>query len=139
MASLYHNGSFSRVKPSADSGILGLATSRNQSSSGGPLPSSQRRGGCATKKMSRSLRSGADGVVGHTEMFRKCVAERWRVNHHPVRSYKEASRYLLDVASTPAVRRGVSCPKNFVKKQDGIALLPRRRSSWKLPFVPFVF
>ena len=24
-----------------------------------------RRGGCATKKMSRSLRSGADGVVAH--------------------------------------------------------------------------
>ena len=29
------------------------------------LPSSQRRGGCASKKMSRSLRSGADGVVAH--------------------------------------------------------------------------
>src|ERR1041384_3906926 len=31
--------------------------------SDGTLPSSRRRGGCATKKMLRSLRSGADGVV----------------------------------------------------------------------------
>src|SRR5438093_6191161 len=37
---------------------------------GGILPSLQRRGGCATKKMSRSLRSGADGVVAHKPYFR---------------------------------------------------------------------
>src|SRR5206468_904608 len=38
---------------------------RKQTFSAGELPSSRRRGGCATKKMSRSVRSGADGVVSY--------------------------------------------------------------------------
>src|ERR1041385_168821 len=39
------------------------------------LPSSRRRGGCAIKKISRSLRSGADGVVAERRGF--------GVLHHP--------------------------------------------------------
>jgi hypothetical protein len=33
------------------------------------IPSSPRRGGCASNKMSRSYRSGADGVVAHNASF----------------------------------------------------------------------
>jgi len=33
------------------------------------FPSSQRRGGCAIKRMSRSDRSGADGVVRPAQRF----------------------------------------------------------------------
>jgi hypothetical protein len=43
--------------------------------------------------------SAADGVVAH----KSCVA-----SDHPVRSFKVASRHLLDVASTPPHEEGNS-------------------------------
>jgi len=37
----------------------------------GEIPLLVRRGGCATNKKWRSLRSGADGVVSHRNTFNK--------------------------------------------------------------------
>src|SRR5258705_13693858 len=86
----------------------------------GVFPSSQRRGGWATKKMSRSLRSGADGgrsprkpdraqqsrKGGRSQAVFRTHSEIWLASDHPVRSSKEASRYFLDVASTPPLGGG---------------------------------
>src|SRR5262249_1893056 len=58
------------------------------------FPSSPRRGACAIRKTSRSIlssrrRGGVQPQQNSAEF-----------DHHPVRSIKEASRYLLEVAST---------------------------------------
>jgi hypothetical protein len=50
------------------------------------IPSSLRRGGCASKKILRSYRTGADGVVAHKP---RCV-----VSDHPVRSKYVASHHF---------------------------------------------
>jgi thiamine monophosphate synthase len=63
----------------------------------GEIPLLVRRGGCALKKMSRSLRSGADGVVAHRKISRLTT---------PAAPTKEASRHFLDVASTPPHEEG---------------------------------
>src|SRR5215471_7826280 len=66
------------------------------------FPSSLRRGGCAIKKMSRSiLSSRRRGGVQPQENYLE-------FDHHPVRSIKEASRYFVKVASTPPQRGGDS-------------------------------
>src|SRR5215471_19219437 len=69
--------------------------------SGEIIPSSRRRGGCAIKKMSRSDRSGADGVVAHTASFgmhsRNVACER---PPRP-RQVMWLRTIFLDVASTP--------------------------------------
>src|SRR5262245_1069431 len=67
------------------------------------FPSSPRRGGCAIKKTSRSIltsrrRGGVQPQQNSVEF-----------DHHPVRSIKEASQYLVDVASTPPRRGGENC------------------------------
>src|SRR5262249_42406599 len=59
-----------------------------------------RRGGCAIKKTSRStLRSRRRGGVQPPQ-------NSLEFDHHPVRSIKDASRYLVEVASTPPRRGG---------------------------------
>jgi hypothetical protein len=62
------------------------------------FPSSPRRGGCAIKKVSRSILSSRrrGGVQQNSPEF----------DHHPVRSKKEASQYFVEVASTTPPRRG---------------------------------
>jgi hypothetical protein len=64
----------------------------------GFIPPLVRRGGCAIKKMSRSHRSGADGVVA----YEKCFRER---PPRPLTS-KVASQHLLEFASTPPHEEG---------------------------------
>jgi hypothetical protein len=49
----------------------------------------------------RSHRSGADGVVGIAEIFRDAFFRRGSIPTTPSAPLKEASRLLLDVASTP--------------------------------------
>ena len=49
----------------------------------------------------RSHRSGADGVVGIAEIFRNAFFEQVPCLTTPSAPSKEASRLLLDVASTP--------------------------------------
>jgi len=70
--------------------------------------------------MSRSLLSAADGVVGIDEVFQSAFLEEVRfwttINASPYRArasrpaapLKEASRLLLDVASTPPMSGGES-------------------------------
>src|SRR3989442_8246361 len=96
--------------------------------SGGILPSSQRRGGCASKKMSRSLRSGADGgrsprkpdraqpsrKGGRSQAVFRTHSEIWLVSDHPLPSSKEASRYFLYVAATPPLGGGEYPPPKTV-------------------------
>jgi hypothetical protein len=55
----------------------------------GHIPLLVRRGGCASKKMLRSHRSGADGVVTHKPCF-KTHSETLSVSDHPVRSIEVA-------------------------------------------------
>ena len=63
----------------------------------GPSPLLARRGGCASKKKVRSIRSGADGVVVQVQKHFRLI-----LNHHPVRSIKGGfAIFPLDVASTP--------------------------------------
>src|SRR5215471_19191289 len=64
------------------------------------FPSSPRRGGCAIKKKSRSVLSSRRR--GGVQPQQNSV----ELDHHPVRSIKEASRYLVEVASTPPRRGG---------------------------------
>jgi hypothetical protein len=55
----------------------------------------------------RSHRSGADGVVGIAEVFRNAALEEMvPFSTTPSAPLKEASRLLLDVASTPPVSGG---------------------------------
>src|SRR6185369_17231037 len=62
-----------------------------------------RRGGCAIKKMSRSIRSGADGVVAHTEAL--------LVSDHPAL----AVLTFLDSLGHPSSRGGEYCsPQTFL-------------------------
>src|SRR5262245_44278642 len=61
------------------------------------IPLLVRRGGCASKKMLRSLLSGADGVVTREVVSRLTTASA---------PTNEASRHLLDVASTPPHEEG---------------------------------
>jgi hypothetical protein len=81
----------------------------------GHIPLLARRGGCASKKMLRSHRSGADGVVAHKPCF-KTHSETLFVSDHPVRSIVVASQHFLDVASTPPHEEGNNLAQKFVKK-----------------------
>src|SRR5215471_5552728 len=76
------------------------------------------RAGCGINKMSRSLLSAADGVVGIDEVFQNAFLKEvpfWTtINASPYRArasrpsapLKEAARLLLDVASTPPISGG---------------------------------
>src|SRR5215472_5346898 len=66
----------------------------------GCFPSSPRRGGRDLNKISRSLLSGADGVV---MKFRRILL---RLNTTPSARAKDASRLFLDCAATPPRRGG---------------------------------
>jgi hypothetical protein len=66
-------------------------------------PSSPRRGGCAIDKKSRSILSSRRR--GGVQPQQTSV----EFEHHPVRSIEEASRYFVDVASTPPRRGGENC------------------------------
>src|SRR5215470_12307441 len=92
---------------------------------GWQFPSGYRRGGCAIKKKMRSHRSGADGVVGIDGVFQNAFLEEvpfWTtINASPYRAcasrpsapLKEASRLLLDVASTLLCQEGSGTPNSF--------------------------
>ena len=54
----------------------------------------------------RSYRSGADGVVGIDEVFQNAFLEEVPFWTTPSAPLKEASRLLLDVASTPPMSGG---------------------------------
>jgi hypothetical protein len=60
------------------------------------FPSSSRRGGRDINKLSRSVLSGADGVVTHF----------LQIGHHPVCAAKDAPRLFLNRAATPPRRGG---------------------------------
>ena len=82
------------------------------------FPSSPRRGGCATKKKSRSIlstrrRGGVQPPQNSVEF-----------DHHPVRSIKEASRYFIEVASTPPRRGGEN------SRHDHLGNCPPRPRVW---------
>src|SRR5438093_11742438 len=87
-----------------------------QGESLGVIPLLVRRGGCATKKNAkpplRRRRGGRSQAVFRTHSEIRLVSD------HPVRSSKEASRNLLDVASTPPLQGG-ECParKTLSKKR----------------------
>src|SRR6267142_1553639 len=66
------------------------------------FPSWNRRGGCASKKKTRSLRSGADGVV---IMVHVDVVTLFGTDH-PVCGASVASQLFIDAAATPPHEEG---------------------------------
>src|SRR5262245_60151313 len=67
----------------------------------GTIPLLVRRGGCASNKMLRSHRSGADGVVAYDSRF--------GVSDHPVRSTKGGFAPFFLMSRPPLLtRRGIS-------------------------------
>src|SRR6266436_3987583 len=75
------------------------------------FPSSERRGGCASKKKARSLRSGADGVV---IMVHVDVVTLSRTDHPVCAFHKEASQHILEGAATPPLRGGEHPSLQFI-------------------------
>jgi hypothetical protein len=73
-------------------------------------------GGCAINKKKRSHRSGADGVVGIAEVFR--FLEMVPFLTTPSAPLKEASRLLIDVASSPPMSGG-ECLALQVLQREG--------------------
>jgi hypothetical protein len=67
---------------------------------GGHRPSWTRRGGCASKKKARSIRSGADGVVVQVQKHFRLI-----LNHHPVRSIKGSFAIFLLMSQPPLLAR----------------------------------
>ena len=65
----------------------------------GPSPLLARRGGCASKKKVRSIRSGADGVVVQVQKHFRFL------NHHPVRSIKGSFAMFLLMSRPPLLAR----------------------------------
>src|SRR5947208_16673140 len=72
------------------------------------VPSSQRRGGCAIKKKSRSLRSGADGVARPASLRLAELLLRLRAFLEAARYHACASRGLA-LRATPARQLLQSC------------------------------
>ena len=66
----------------------------------GPSPLLARRGGCASKKKVRSIRSGADGVVVQVQKVFVLT-----LNHHPVRSIKGSFAIFLLMSRPPLLAR----------------------------------
>ena|SRR5215469_10185302 len=62
----------------------------------------------------RSHRTGADGVVGIDEVFRNAFLEEVPFSTTPSAPLKEASRRLLDVASTPPMSGGGVARLQFI-------------------------
>ena len=69
-----------------------------------PSPLLARRGGCASRKKVRSIRSGAGGVVVQVQKH-FCLI----LNHHPVRSIKGSFAIFLLMSRPPLLARH-SCP-----------------------------
>ena len=105
-----------------------------------PSPLLARRGGCASKKKVRSIRSGADGVVVQVQKH-FCLI----LNHHPVRSIKGSFAIFLLMSRPPLLaRRGdvavrQVCPGN---PHPPLLLMPHIRATkvseflCKAAFVP---
>ena len=70
------------------------------------IPLLIQEGWRAIKKKPRSHGRGADGVVGIAEVFRNAFLEGVPFPTTPSAPLKEASRLLLDVASTPPMSGG---------------------------------
>ena len=73
---------------------------QNRTCRTGPSPLLARRGGCASKKKVRSIRSGADGVVVQVQKHFRLI-----LNHHPVRSIKGSFAIFLLMSRPPLLAR----------------------------------
>src|SRR5262245_11675149 len=80
----------------------------------------------------RSHCSGADGVVGIDELLRIAFLKKVPFPTTPSAPLKEASRHLLDVASTPPMSGGEWRPNSFFIDSDYRNYLGRqhRRNVW---------
>ena len=92
------------------------------------FPSSPRSGGCARKKMLRSLQSGADGVVAHKSSFKN--AFRSVICERPPRPLHQ--RWLRDfffMSRPPLLTEEGNCSplKTLSKKLKLITLLQKTR------------
>jgi hypothetical protein len=71
------------------------------------FPSSERRGGCATKRMlPKATDYGADGVVSHDELFANALMKHFPARTTPSAPASVAPRLFLDGAATPPVSGG---------------------------------
>src|SRR5213594_4357823 len=96
------------------------------------FPSSQRRGACAIKKMPRSHKTGADGLVSSAGLRRRAVLTT------PSATNRNGS-IVFDVADTPPLRGGErAAPKTLSKKLKVAALLHKKHKKSFVNFVPFV-
>src|SRR6267143_2464526 len=77
------------------------------------FPSLQRRGGCAINKMTRSHRSGADGVVAHMPCFKTHFATG-RVSDHPGRAFSERELFFMGAATPPLEGGESALPHEYV-------------------------
>src|SRR5881397_520905 len=87
------------------------------------FPSSQRRGGCAIKKMPRSHKSGVDGVVSSAGLRRRAELTT------PSATNRNGS-IVFDVADTPSARRGMCYPENFVQKTKSCSLVTQKNPTF---------
>jgi hypothetical protein len=76
----------------------------------GRIPLLVRRGGCGTNKKSRSHRSAADGVVAHTQIFRKAL--RNVPSERPPRPRLFATEPFFTCAPTPPYEEGNKPARN---------------------------
>ena len=98
--------SFSEAVAKRRESLVGAVLEAVNEYEAGNFPPGRGGGGCAIKKKMRSHRSGADGVVDIDDVFQNAFLEEvpfWTTPYAPL---KEASRLLLDVASTPPVPGG---------------------------------
>src|SRR6266850_7615879 len=75
------------------------------------FPSLKRRGGCASKKKTRSNRSGADGVV---ILGKCCFLKRSPGLTTPSAPSKVASQHFFEGAATPPLRGGEHPRLHFI-------------------------
>src|SRR5215472_8129853 len=83
----------------------------------------------------RSHRSGADGVVGIAELFRNAFLEEVPFWTTPSAPLKEASRLLLDVASTPPMSGG-ELPHERMRQVNRVTCVGQQPLKPRLHYCP---
>src|SRR6266404_4708515 len=78
------------------------------------FPSWNRRGGCASKKKARSLRSGADGVV----IMVNVDVVKLSGNDHPVCAFIRRLRSIFLMAQPPLLSEEGLCTKVAVRRDS---------------------
>src|SRR5262252_6409407 len=102
--------------PDISSAVQDIARSASYESRGAATDLSHGRKGLLPKwrdERSECKRDSAQPVISGVQPQQNFA----EFDHHPVRSKKEASRYLVEVASTPPRRGGENCGNSAFRQQ----------------------